>query len=502
MQPVTLPRFMSAGSATNTTNANPPNGEAAQNWTSTVFQQNGLTEGGDQLDFDLLAEYLLDEGTNLSGMGTQIPGAGAKYTTAATSTAATADSEQYVAAVTSHADPLADAHAQLAAGATTYTGSTPDIASDLAQVQQMIAAHAARASVVAQAPAPLSHPSMPSYQNQAAPPTSAVVNAAPGPYPSMVSHQHSAPAPNAPIAVTAPDLSGNKRPLHSIPLDATGQRRQKTEAQINRRRERNRILARRTRLRKKFFFESLQKEVTDLQRENNALKEIVKSKLEPPQASKILEDCKIELPSIVSESCGDANELDRQDFSLIKSLQSSQQCFIITDPSLQDNPIVYASEGFLTMTGYSRDEVLGRNCRFLQGTETMPSKVETIKKALEVGEDVSVCLINYTADGTAFWNQLFIAALRDANNNIVNFVGVLVKVAAPGPEDPEAEKQLPGQENSTQEGCNADDVADDNNDNPEVVSSAVTAESASAAEGTVAAITDDIGAAVAAAPKF
>eukprot|EP01083_Nonionella_stella_P206859 752003_1 len=111
------------------------------------------------------------------------------------------------------------------------------------------------------------------------------------------------------------------------------------------------------------------------------------------------------------------------------SVKQSQQSFVITDPSLQDNPIVYASDGFLDLTGYSRDQVLGRNCRFLQGTDTDPAKVAEIRKALQHGDDASVTFLNYCADGTPFWNKLFIAALRDAQNNIVNYIGVSVKVA-------------------------------------------------------------------------
>ena len=109
---------------------------------------------------------------------------------------------------------------------------------------------------------------------------------------------------------------------------------------------------------------------------------------------------------------------------------------------MQDNPIVYASGGFLTLTGYSREDVLGRNCRFLQGEDTCPKKIEILKKAVTAGEDVGVCLVNYTANGTPFWNQIFIAALRDAHNNIVNFVGVLSEVAGPSPDDPEHGKLL------------------------------------------------------------
>merc|ERR1712238_305165 len=66
-----------------------------------------------------------------------------------------------------------------------------------------------------------------------------------------------------------------------------------------------------------------------------------------------------------------------------------------------------------------------------------------MKKAIEAGEDVGVCIVNYTAEGKPFWNQLFIAALRDANDTIVNFVGVTVKVPSPGPNDPEVNLSLP-----------------------------------------------------------
>merc|ERR1712174_91920 len=143
--------------------------------------------------------------------------------------------------------------------------------------------------------------------------------------------------------------------------------------------------------------------------------------------------------------------------------------------SLQDNPIVYASNDFLTLTGYQREDVLGRNCRFLQGTETSPQKVEKVRKAVSLGEDTTVTMINYTADGTAFWNKLFIAALRDAQNNIVNFIGVIVKVASPEPGDPDFGKPL-GLESESKEQSGGD------------------------ADGTVKAIEGAVDAAVAAAP--
>jgi PAS domain S-box-containing protein len=249
-----------------------------------------------------------------------------------------------------------------------------------------------------------------------------------------------------------------KNQFMSQPQGLNGRGRQKCQAQVDRRRERNRILARRTRLRKKFFFESLQKDVMEMQRENAALKEIVSTKLDPETSKKLLAECDAmeKLPSSVLEACGENTDMDGQDYSLVQSIQGSQQCFVITDPSLSDNPIVYASDGFLQITGYAREDVLGRNCRFLQGTETSADKVEQVRKAVSNGEDVSVTMINYTADGTAFWNKLFIAALRDAQNHVVNFIGVTVKVAAPEPGDSEAGKLLPGQLEGEFDSVNAD----------------------------------------------
>jgi PAS domain S-box-containing protein len=238
--------------------------------------------------------------------------------------------------------------------------------------------------------------------------------------------------------------------------------RKKTQAQIDRRRERNRILARRTRLRKKFFFESLQKEVIDLQRENAALKEIVRSQVSDEEGRILLEQCDAtdSLPEAVIEACGElSSDLDQQDFNLIKSIQQSQHSFVITDPSLADNPIVFASDDFLSLTGYAREDVLGRNCRFLQGTETSKDKVNEIRKHLATGDDVSVTLVNYTSDGVPFWNKLFIAALRDAQNNIVNFIGVAVKVSTPEPGDPEFGKLLDDDLEEDMEGEEDNDMA-------------------------------------------
>lgn len=240
-------------------------------------------------------------------------------------------------------------------------------------------------------------------------------------------------------------LNGEQLAAAAAQALSQGRGRKKSQAQIDRRRERNRILARRTRLRKKFFFESLQKEVMDLQKQNQLLKQMVRDNVPEDDSKKILEECDAleKLPPSVLEAIGDNSDVAAEDFSLVTSIQRSQHAFVITDPSLQDNPIVFASEGFLELTGYAREQVLGRNCRFLQGTETNQEKVKLVQGSIARGEDVTVTFINYMADGTPFWNKLFVAALRDAQNNIVNYIGVLARVACPEPGDPEHGKPLP-----------------------------------------------------------
>lgn len=135
-------------------------------------------------------------------------------------------------------------------------------------------------------------------------------------------------------------------------------------------------------------------------------------------------------PQMLPDGVGGGSDkvLTEPDYRLMRSLLSAQQNFTVSDPSFPDNPIVYASEGFLKLTGYTREQVLGRNCRFLQGPKTDQSMVDVIRKGVAEGEDTSVCLLNYKADGTTFWNQFFVAALRDSEGNVVNFVGVQCEV--------------------------------------------------------------------------
>nr|AHZ63872.1 phototropin [Pilularia globulifera] len=111
------------------------------------------------------------------------------------------------------------------------------------------------------------------------------------------------------------------------------------------------------------------------------------------------------------------------------ALETFQQTFVVSDATRQDYPILYASAGFFKMTGYSSKEVIGRNCRFLQGTDTDPEDVAKIRESLAEGKNYCGRLLNYKKDGTAFWNLLTIAPIKDENGNILKFIGMQVEVS-------------------------------------------------------------------------
>jgi PAS domain S-box-containing protein len=95
----------------------------------------------------------------------------------------------------------------------------------------------------------------------------------------------------------------------------------------------------------------------------------------------------------------------------------------ITDPDREDNPMIYVNEGFEALTGYSEEEALGRNCRFLQGEATRDEPVAEMRNAIDAAEPVSVDLRNYRKDGTKFWNRVSIAPVRDDAGTVKNYVG-------------------------------------------------------------------------------
>ncbi len=95
----------------------------------------------------------------------------------------------------------------------------------------------------------------------------------------------------------------------------------------------------------------------------------------------------------------------------------------ISDPTREDNPIIYVNDGFEEVTGYTEADALGRNCRFLQGEDTRAESVKKLREAIAAAEPVSVELRNYRKDGSQFWNRVSIAPVRDDSGDVRHFIG-------------------------------------------------------------------------------
>jgi len=103
------------------------------------------------------------------------------------------------------------------------------------------------------------------------------------------------------------------------------------------------------------------------------------------------------------------------------AIRATRMPIVITDALQPDNPIVFANDAFLQLTGYSRDEVVGRNCRFLQGAETDRGEVLRIRAAIDAGEAVVAEIKNYRKTGEPFWNALYVSPVFSPTGEITHF---------------------------------------------------------------------------------
>jgi PAS domain S-box-containing protein len=121
--------------------------------------------------------------------------------------------------------------------------------------------------------------------------------------------------------------------------------------------------------------------------------------------------------------------IDKKDSGIIPQVLTAilDECVngvTLADPDLEDCPIIYANKAFERLTGYGQEDIIGINCRFLQGEDREQEARFKIKEAMKKNEEIAVTLRNYKKDGTLFHNYLKITPLLDSKGRVLYYLGV------------------------------------------------------------------------------
>lgn len=117
-----------------------------------------------------------------------------------------------------------------------------------------------------------------------------------------------------------------------------------------------------------------------------------------------------------------------EDILKTRAIESTSCGLVISDVKQANNPLVYVNAGFEKVTGYSRDEVIGKNCKLLQGTDTDQPQLEILRHSIKEGKECKVILRNYRKNGTMFYNELVISPVKDEKGEVTHFIGVQTDV--------------------------------------------------------------------------
>ncbi|MFD0938580.1 hybrid sensor histidine kinase/response regulator [Methylobacterium trifolii] len=121
--------------------------------------------------------------------------------------------------------------------------------------------------------------------------------------------------------------------------------------------------------------------------------------------------------------------VDRNSDLFFAAVETTRMPMIVTDPRRPDNPIIFANNAFVAMSGYTAEELVGRNCRFLQGPETDRESIDQIRAAVRERREYATEILNYRKDGSSFWNALFVSPVYNHAGELVYFFGSQLDVS-------------------------------------------------------------------------
>jgi len=232
------------------------------------------------------------------------------------------------------------------------------------------------------------------------------------------------------------------------------------EVSKERRRERNKLLARKSRQKLKTDMDDLKAKLVQLMKENEYLKRQIEANVVPPVNIQYLVQRDFALPDSITVLVKELMSRTQRALSPRKMKNSS---FCITNAISKDMPLVYASPGFFKLTGYEMHEIIGHNCRFLQGPRTDRTTVNSIKKALVEGRDITAVILNYRKDGKPFWNQVKMAHLKDQTGRTFLIVGIQTKIK-PLPPSSQSQPLKGGQVPGNNYEIDEEDLVDDDDE--------------------------------------
>ncbi|TXN62374.1 PAS domain-containing protein [Methylobacterium sp. WL18] len=134
-------------------------------------------------------------------------------------------------------------------------------------------------------------------------------------------------------------------------------------------------------------------------------------------------------PSAVVRDGAASDVADPKSDIFFAAVETTRMPMIVTDPRQPDNPIIFANRAFLAMTGYTPEELVGRNCRFLQGPETDRETVDQIRSAIAEKREFATEILNYRKNGSSFWNALFVSPVYNSAGELVYFFGSQLDVS-------------------------------------------------------------------------